>query len=161
MKNTENNQPQVVVKKKRRINIPQAPATNNEKLAIITEEKRTQLSLTSVKQSRPKTPSSQRPLHEIFAIFEAAFPKTLGKAFHPLKIGIHKDLAQSVVREQLNHRECRRGLYARMHSIHYLKVCQTGAQRLDLEGKPCGEVTTEQAHYASEQLAKRNVQKDA
>ncbi|MBU2714046.1 ProQ/FINO family protein [Zooshikella harenae] len=89
MKNTEKSQPHVVVK-----------------------EKRTQLSLTSVKNHQPKMPSSQRPLHEIFAVLEAAFPKVLGKTFHPLKIGIHKDLAQSVVREQLNHRECRRGLYA-------------------------------------------------
>ncbi|MBU2714047.1 hypothetical protein KCG35_23640 [Zooshikella sp. WH53] len=42
-----------------------------------------------------------------------------------------------------------------------METCQTSAQRLDLEGNPCGEVTSEQALYATEQLAKRKVQKEA
>ncbi|MEI7248365.1 ProQ/FINO family protein [Pectobacterium carotovorum] len=71
----------------------------------------------------------------------------------PLAIGIDKALAADIERRQLSGVGSLRfslGLY--IHRSAYIKALVAGGQRYDLNGKPLGEVTTEQQERAKQTL---------
>lgn len=83
-------------------------------------------------------------LSATFAVFKEATP---------LAIGIHK-----VIRERLpdiDTGELRATMKRHTSSTRYLKALATTETRLDLDGNPAGEVTSEQRDQAAEQLRER------
>ena len=136
MKEAMTNRPVIVVKKKRHVVLP----TPNEESCAIT-------------QPKPATEKlSRKPMKTIMAILAESFPEAFGKEIKPLKVGIHKDLLHSSIREKLSYIECREGIHYRISGIKYLERCTDGATRVDLEGNACGLVTKEQAKHAVNQL---------
>lgn len=67
----------------------------------------------------------------------------------PLKIGIHKDLQQA---EDLTEKLVKRVLANYVKLPRYLNSIKADADRVDLNGQVCGQVTAEEETFAQEQL---------
>ena len=89
-----------------------------------------------------------------FVLLVNKFPKTFTadpKCRKPLKIGIADDL---IVRIDgaIRKRELRLALALYCGSVSYLRNCEVGAERLDLDGNAVGVVTETEAAHAVDKL---------
>jgi ProP effector len=71
------------------------------------------------------------------------------RPYRPLKIGIHRDI---MALELMDERSLEAGLRAFTASLQYQYALRAGGARCDLNGEPCGELTTKQQQGAQEQL---------
>ncbi|NIC06828.1 hypothetical protein HBJ55_15475 [Halomonas sp. DX6] len=78
------------------------------------------------------------------------YPKTFFKGHtRPLKVGIHQDLA---AREPWPEKLVRRALAGYVNLPRYLKAVREGAERIDLDGAPAGNVDDQAAEHAKRKL---------
>ncbi|MGR2739649.1 ProQ/FINO family protein [Billgrantia sp. Q4P2] len=78
------------------------------------------------------------------------YPNTFFKGHtRPLKVGIHHDLA---AREPWPEKLVRRALAGYVNLPRYLKAVREGAERIDLDGAPAGNVDAQAAEYAKRKL---------
>lgn len=75
------------------------------------------------------------------------------RTFSPLAIGIDKQLFEAL--PELSKKSIRLAMRSHTISTRYLKEMEKGAQRLNLDGTPAGEVTDENRLHATEQLRER------
>ncbi|CAJ0999037.1 RNA chaperone ProQ [Sodalis praecaptivus] len=100
---------------------------------------------------------------EVIAFLAECFPLCFtaeGEA-RPLKIGIFQDLVERVQGEDnISKTQLRSALRLYTSSWRYLYGIKLGAQRVDLDGNPCGELETQHVEHARKQLeeAKARVQ---
>ncbi|PVZ88026.1 RNA chaperone ProQ [Serratia sp. S1B] len=100
---------------------------------------------------------------EVIAFLAERFPLCFsaeGEA-RPLKIGIFQDLAERMQGEEnLSKTQLRSALRLYTSSWRYLYGIKVGAQRVDLDGNPCGELEQQHVDHARQQLveAKARVQ---
>ncbi|ERK16814.1 ProQ: influences osmotic activation of compatible solute ProP [Serratia fonticola AU-P3(3)] len=100
---------------------------------------------------------------EVIAFLAERFPlcfSAQGEA-RPLKIGIFQDLVERVQGEEnLSKTQLRSALRLYTSSWRYLYGVKVGAQRVDLDGNPCGELEQQHVDHARQQLeeAKARVQ---
>jgi len=67
----------------------------------------------------------------------------------PLKIGLFQDLAERLANDsRVSKTQLRVALRRYTNSWRYLKSLKEGAQRVDLDGKPCGELEQEHIEHA-------------
>ncbi|MDU6412026.1 MAG: RNA chaperone ProQ [Yersiniaceae bacterium] len=110
-------------------------------------------------ENQPKLNSSK----EVIAYLAERFPLCFtaeGEA-RPLKIGIFQDLVERVqAEENLSKTQLRSALRLYTSSWRYLYGVKVGAQRVDLDGNPCGELEEQHVEHARKQLeeAKARVQ---
>ncbi|AHG22305.1 prop expression regulator [Chania multitudinisentens RB-25] len=110
-------------------------------------------------ENQPKLNSSK----EVIAFLAERFPLCFsaeGEA-RPLKIGIFQDLVERVQEEEnLSKTQLRSALRLYTSSWRYLYGVKVGAQRVDLDGNPCGELEQQHVDHARQQLeeAKARVQ---
>lgn len=110
-------------------------------------------------ENQPKLNSSK----EVIAFLAERFPLCFsaeGEA-RPLKIGIFQDLVEHVQGEKnLSKTQLRSALRLYTSSWRYLYGVKIGAQRVDLDGKACGELEQQHVDHARQQLeeAKARVQ---
>ncbi|WP_240547402.1 ProQ/FINO family protein [Mesorhizobium tianshanense] len=98
--------------------------------------------------SRAKSPA------QLFRHLSAKWPAAFNpKAPKPLKIGIHQDIR--VLDGELSDDELRRALRAYTRMARYLARLDAGAARVDLDGKPAGEVSDADAATAKALLCAR------
>ncbi len=78
------------------------------------------------------------------------YPHTFFKGHtRPLKVGIHHDLA---AREPWPEKLVRRALAGYVNLPRYLKAVREGAERIDLDGAPAGDVDPQAAEHAKRKL---------
>ena len=109
-------------------------------------------------ENQPKLNSSK----EVIAFLAERFPLCFsaeGEA-RPLKIGIFQDLVERVQGKNLSKTQLRSALRLYTSSWRYLYGVKVGAQRVDLDGNPCGELEQQHVDHARQQLeeAKARVQ---
>lgn len=110
-------------------------------------------------ENQPKLNS----VKEVIAFLVERFPLCFsaeGEA-RPLKIGIFQDLVERVQGEEnLSKTQLRSALRLYTSSWRYLYSVKVGAQRVDLDGSPCGELEQQHVDHARQQLeeAKTRVQ---
>ena len=97
-------------------------------------------------QDPADAPSPQQLLKQWYSRYPKAFFKAHTR---PLQIGIHEALIDA---EPWSARLIRRTLACYVNLPRYMKSVRPGAQRVDLEGQPAGQVTEEEALHAREQL---------
>ncbi|HEY5718566.1 MAG TPA: ProQ/FinO family protein [Motiliproteus sp.] len=86
------------------------------------------------------------------ALIAETYPLAFSRdSVKPLKIGIQEDLVSD---GKLAAGKIKRALASYVRSPLYYKSMQEGAERVDLEGKPAGLVTAEEAAHAKEMLKK-------
>ncbi|MGC7589785.1 RNA chaperone ProQ [Bisgaard Taxon 46] len=93
---------------------------------------------------------------EIIAYLVEKFPLcfSLEGEAKPLKIGLFQDLAEALQDdEQVSKTQLRQALRAYTSNWRYLHSCKEGAERVDLQGNPCGVLEQEHAQHAATQLA--------
>ncbi|MBI0529456.1 RNA chaperone ProQ, partial [Dickeya dianthicola] len=110
-------------------------------------------------ENQPKLNSSK----EVIAYLAERFPLcfTLEGEARPLKIGIFQDLVERVSEsEHVSKTQLRSALRLYTSSWRYLYGVKLGAQRVDLDGNPCGELEQQHVEHARQQLeeAKARVQ---
>lgn len=73
----------------------------------------------------------------------------------PVKVGVADDLLADARARGLDTTEgqIRFGLCSHTHRVLYLKALVAGGHRFDMNGQPCGEVTSEQQQNAADKLA--------
>ncbi len=101
---------------------------------------------------------------EIIVFLAKRFPLcfTAEGTARPLKIGIFQDVVERVQKEMtLSKTQLRSALRLYTSSWRYLHGIKVGAQRIDLDGKPCGALDEQHEEYARTQLreAKARVKK--
>lgn len=90
--------------------------------------------------ARPEPPAAAAPL--AWAALSQRWPAIFNiDAPRPLKIGIHEDLLQAGLAQQ----DLKRALAHYCHTRRYRRTLVEGATRIDLDGRPAGVVTREQA----------------
>ncbi|MDX5626688.1 MULTISPECIES: RNA chaperone ProQ [unclassified Brenneria] len=110
-------------------------------------------------ENQPKLNSSK----EVIALLAKHFPlcfTTEGET-RPLKIGIFQDLVERVSElDNISKTQLRSALRLYTSSWRYLYGVKLGAQRVDLDGNPCGELEQQHVDHARKQLeeAKARVQ---
>jgi ProP effector len=110
-------------------------------------------------ENQPKLSSNK----EVIAYLAERFPLCFaaeGEA-RPLKIGIFADLVARIQGEDsLSKTQLRSALRLYTSSWRYLYGIKLGAQRVDLDGNPCGELEAQHVEHARKQLeeAKARVQ---
>ncbi|AUH00966.1 RNA chaperone ProQ [Pectobacteriaceae bacterium CE70] len=110
-------------------------------------------------ENQPKLNSSK----EVIAYLAERFPLCFtseGEA-RPLKIGIFQDLVAHVPEsDHVSKTQLRSALRLYTSSWRYLYGIKLGAQRVDLDGNPCGELEQQHVEHARKQLeeAKARVQ---
>jgi ProP effector len=110
-------------------------------------------------ENQPKLNSSK----EVIAFLAERFPLCFtaeGEA-RPLKIGIFQDLVERVQGEEnLSKTQLRSALRLYTSSWRYLYGAKVGAERVDLDGNPCGVLEEQHIEHARKQLeeAKARVQ---
>jgi sRNA-binding protein len=87
-------------------------------------------------------------LHQQFPV---AFTLEPWKPHRPLKIGVDRDL---IALDLLPGAEVKIALRAYTQRLHYQKCLAAGGSRFDLNGEPCGTVTSEQAACAAGVVAR-------
>ncbi|SLM63411.1 MULTISPECIES: RNA chaperone ProQ [Dickeya] len=110
-------------------------------------------------ENQPKLNSSK----EVIAYLAERFPLcfTIEGEARPLKIGIFQDLVNRVSEsEHVSKTQLRSALRLYTSSWRYLYGIKLGAQRVDLDGNPCGELEQQHVEHARKQLeeAKARVQ---
>ncbi|MGC7559499.1 RNA chaperone ProQ [Pasteurella sp. PK-2025] len=93
---------------------------------------------------------------EIIAYLVEKFPLcfSLAGEAKPLKIGVFQDLAEALQEdERVSKTQLRQALRAYTSNWRYLHGCKVGAERVDLQGNPCGVLEEEHAQHAATQLA--------
>lgn len=104
-------------------------------------------------ENQPKLNSSK----EVIAFLAERFPLCFsaeGEA-RPLKIGIFQDLVERVQGEEnLSKTQLRSALRLYTSSWRYLYGVKVGAQRVDLDGNPCGELEQQHVDHARQQQKK-------
>ena len=93
-----------------------------------------------------EAPSPQALLAQWYRRYDAAFFKGHTR---PLKVGIHEDLAAL---EPWPEKLVRRALACYVNLPRYLKSVREGAERIDLDGAPAGQVDTGAAEHAHKKL---------
>jgi sRNA-binding protein len=112
------------------------------------------------------TPEQLSQAKAILAVFQERFPKTFfsnAKEIRPLKIDIHHDL-YAVFAGHYPKKAINRTLKLYTRQSDYFSVLTLGAQRVDLEGKPSGEVLQEHIEIAVDAKARqqrRDARKEA
>jgi ProP effector len=94
----------------------------------------------------------------VIALLAERFPGAffvLEKRRRPLKLGIFDDLIERLAGEICD-LDLTAALGAYCANWAYLKSCREGADRLDLDGNPCGTVSAEHAVSARKRLDARN-----
>ncbi|RLM25288.1 RNA chaperone ProQ [Brenneria alni] len=110
-------------------------------------------------ENQPKLNSSK----EVIALLAERFPlcfTTEGET-RPLKIGIFQDLVERIPEtDHVSKTQLRSALRLYTSSWRYLYGVKLGAQRVDLDGNPCGELEQQHVDHARKQLeeAKARVQ---
>ncbi|EHK54625.1 ProQ/FINO family protein [Allomesorhizobium alhagi] len=100
------------------------------------------------------TASQGKSPAQLFRHLSAKWPAAFNpKAPRPLKIGIHHDIR--VLDGELSDDEVRRALLAYTRMAKYLAKLNAGAARVDLDGKPAGEVSDADAATAKALLCAR------
>lgn len=103
-------------------------------------------------ENQPKLNSSR----EVIAFLTERFPlcfSTDGEA-RPLKVGIFQDLVERIqTEESISKTQLRSALRLYTSSWRYLYGIKLGAQRIDLDGNPCGELDEQHVEHARKQLA--------
>lgn len=93
---------------------------------------------------------------EIIAYLVEKFPRCFileGEA-KPLKINIFKELSEALAdSEKVSKTQLRQALRQYTSNWRYLHGCREGAQRIDLNGEPCGLLEAEHVEYATQKLA--------
>ncbi|MDD2883826.1 MAG: ProQ/FINO family protein [Dechloromonas sp.] len=97
-----------------------------------------------VAQTQIDTRSLLKDLQTRYAVF---------RDFSPLAIGIDKQVFAAL--PDLSKKSIRLAMRSHTISTRYLKEMEKGAQRLNLDGSPAGEVTDENRQHASELLRER------
>ncbi|CAI0882473.1 ProP effector [Serratia fonticola] len=101
---------------------------------------------------------------EVIAFLAERFPLCFsaeGEA-RPLKIGIFQDLVERVQGEEnLSKTQLRSALRLYTSSWRYLYGVKVGAQRVDLDGNPCGELEQQHVDHARQQLEEAKVRVQA
>ena len=93
---------------------------------------------------------------EVIAYVAECFPKcfTLEGEAKPLKIGIFQDLAERLSEdEKVSKTQLRAALRQYTSSWRYLHGVKVGAERVDLDGNPCGVLEEEHVEHAKTTLA--------
>ncbi|NBI42095.1 RNA chaperone ProQ [[Haemophilus] felis] len=93
---------------------------------------------------------------EIIAYLAEKFPLCFSVAGEakPLKIGLFQELAEALKDdERVSKTQLRQAIRAYTNNWRYLHACREGAERVDLQGQPCGVIEQEQAEHAATQLA--------
>ena len=85
----------------------------------------------------------------------ATFPKCFFKRDQqPLKINILNDIFKYIENNQNDDTPSKRGLRSALSTYvrgrYYLKACQAGTSRIDLDGNPTSAITEEEARYAKD-----------
>ncbi|HIX62574.1 MAG TPA: ABC transporter substrate-binding protein [Candidatus Halomonas stercoripullorum] len=93
-----------------------------------------------------QAPSAEALLQQWYQRYPNAFFKGHTR---PLKVGIHQDLA---AHEPWPEKLLRRALAGYVNLPRYLKAVREGAERIDLEGKPDGNVDAQAAEHAKRKL---------
>src|SRR5690554_3347079 len=93
-----------------------------------------------------QAPSAEALLKQWYQRYPNAFFKGHTR---PLKVGIHQDLA---AHEPWPEKLLRRALAGYVNLPRYLKAVREGAERIDLEGKPDGNVDAQAAEHAKRKL---------
>lgn len=109
----------------------------------------TELSPAAEKTGNKQNRKNRKKLERLVSLWPDAFNLENPR---PLAIGIDKALVADIDRRQLSGAGSLRfslGLY--VHRSAYIKALAAGGQRYDLNGKPHGEVTTEQQERAKAQ----------
>jgi sRNA-binding protein len=75
-----------------------------------------------------------------------------GERRRPLKIGIIRDLVDADI--GIPGTQIRQALAAYTNSPGYLRACREGEDRIALDGRPTGNVTTEEAQHSRSKLAR-------
>ena len=99
--------------------------------------------------------------YEVLALLCARFPKTFfayQRRRRPLKIGIHREL-EAVLGETVERKLLHRAIRTYVVNYGYLQSQTAGAERIDLDGKPAGVVTEEEAENAKRTLAGINARR--
>lgn len=110
-------------------------------------------------ENQPKLNNSK----EVIAFLAARYPQcfsTEGEA-RPLKVGIFQDIVERIGNEiNLSKTQLRAALRLYTSSWRYLYGVRPGANRIDLDGNPCGELEEQHVAHARQQLeaAKARVQ---
>ncbi|MFP9228404.1 RNA chaperone ProQ [Pectobacterium cacticida] len=103
-------------------------------------------------ENQPKLNSSK----EVIAFLAERFPlcfTTEGET-RPLKIGIFQDLVERIPEaDNVSKTQLRSALRLYTSSWRYLYGVKVGAQRVDLDGNPCGELEQQHVDHARTQLA--------
>jgi sRNA-binding protein len=105
------------------------------------------------------TPEQLSQAKAILAVFQEKFPEAFfsePERIRPLKIDIHHDL-YAVFAEQYAKKAINRALKLYTRNSDYFNALTLGNQRVDLEGKPAGEVS--QAHIEIAEDAKSRQQR--
>lgn len=93
---------------------------------------------------------------EIIVYLAEKFPLcfTLEGEAKPLKIGLFQDLVEALQDDKrVSKTQLRQAIRAYTNNWRYLHGCKLGAQRVDLQGNPCGELDAEHVEHAAAQLA--------
>lgn len=93
---------------------------------------------------------------EIIAYLVEKFPLcfSLEGEAKPLKIGLFQELAETLKGdERVSKTQLRQALRVYTSNWRYLHGCKVGAERVDLQGNPCGVLEQEHAEHAAAQLA--------
>src|SRR5258707_14705550 len=95
---------------------------------------------------------------DLIAILAEWFPSAFfvyGRRRRPLKFGIHTDILERTA-GAIEPKELAGALRFYVGNVGYLRAAmQPGAARVDLDGMPCGIVTSEQAEGARARLVAR------
>ena len=93
---------------------------------------------------------------EIIAFLAEQFPRCFileGEA-KPLKIDIFKELSEALADSgKVSKTQLRQALRQYTSNWRYLHGCREGAQRVGLDGEPCGLLEAEHVEYAAQKLA--------
>lgn len=100
------------------------------------------------------TPPSSEKMIDVRALLKDLQQRfDVFRNFSPLAIGIDKQVFAAL--PDISKRAVRQAMRSHTISTRYLKEMEKGAQRLNLDGTPAGEVTDENRQHATEQLRER------
>ncbi|BAE74590.1 ProP effector [Sodalis glossinidius str. 'morsitans'] len=107
-------------------------------------------------ENQPKLNSNKEVIAFLAELFPLCFTAE-GEA-RPLKIGIFQDLVERVQGEEnISKTQLRSALRLYTSSWRYLYGIKLGAQRVDLDGHPCGELEGQHVEHARKQLEEAKV----
>src|SRR6476619_6356880 len=100
--------------------------------------------------------TKKQDVDDALARLAEEFPRTFVREKYqphwPLEVGIAADLMERG--PELDHHKLSVALTVYTRRVMYLRSLVAGAERIDLDGNPAGEVTARDAEYAAAKLAK-------